>query len=282
MVIRIALIQLKISGPREKILKNAVDLIGIAKKEKFANVVVLPESFNCPYSEQSFEDGAEEIPSGETSRALSDAASHFGVHVVGGSFVERCDGKLYNTCTVWGPDGELVAKHRKVHLCDTNIPEKLVVEESKVFTRGDGYTTFYVGETKIGLGICWDMRFPEFAAAYRRDGCDLLIYPALCDCHTGELHWELLARARALDNQLFVAFCSPARDPHAELIAYGHSLVVDPWGRVLQKGTEFQEIVVADLVLRTLAEVRGQLPVLQQKRGDLYELVVKKTAQKRK
>lgn len=276
MVIRIALIQLKISGPKEKILKNAVDLIRIAKKEKEANVVVLPESFNCPYSEESFLANSEEIPLGPTSQALSQAARDFGVHVVGGSIVETCCGKLYNTCTVWGPEGELVAKHRKVHLCDSNIPEKLVVEESKVFTPGDNYTTFFVGETKIGLGVCWDMRFPEFATAYRQMGCDLLIYPAVCDVYTGEMHWELLARARAVDNQMFVAFCSPARDPHAELIAYGHSIVVDPWGRVLQKGTEFQEIVVADLILRTLPEAREQIPVLKQKRADLYELVRKK------
>lgn len=115
MVIRIALVQLKIAGAREKILKNAVDLIRIAKKEKFANVVVLPESFNIPYSEADFVANAEAIPSGETSQALSEAASHFGVYVVGGSFVERDrDGKLFNTCTVWGPDGALVAKHRKV------------------------------------------------------------------------------------------------------------------------------------------------------------------------
>lgn len=276
MVIRIALIQLKIAGPKEKILKNAVDLIRIAKKEKDANVVVLPESFNCPYSDENFVANAEEIPQGETSQTLSRAARDFGVYVVGGTFVERCCEKLYNTCTVWGPEGELVAKHRKVHLCDTNIPGKLEVEESKVFTAGSDYTTFFVGETKIGLGVCWDMRFPEFANAYRQLGCDLLIYPAVCDVYTGELHWELLARARALDNQVFVAFCAPARDSHAELISYGHSVVVDPWGRVIQRGTEFQEIIVADLVLRTLPEIRTQVPVLKQKRSDLYELIVKK------
>lgn len=276
MVIRIALIQLKIAGPKEKILKNAVDLIRIAKKEKEANVVVLPESFNCPYSEANFEANAEEIPLGETSQALSKAARDFGVHVVGGSFVEKCCGKLYNTCTVWGPEGELVARHRKIHLCHSNIPGKLEVQESKVFTAGDSYTTFFVGETQIGLGICWDMRFPEFAAAYRAIGCDLLIYPAVCDVYTGELHWELIARARALDNQVFVAFCAPARDSHAEMVSYGHSVVVDPWGQVIQKGTEFQEIVVADLVLKTLPEARGQIPVMQQKRSDLYELVVRK------
>lgn len=275
-VIKIALVQLKVAGPKEKILKNAVDLIRIAKKEKFANVIVLPESFNCPYQAQNFASNAEEIPTGETCQALSAAARDFGVYIVGGSIVESCCGHLYNTCTVWGPEGELVARHRKVHLCNVNIPGKLEVNEKDVFTGGDSFTTFCVGDTKIGLGVCWDMRFPEFATAYRQAGCDLLIYPAVCDVFMGELHWELLARARALDNQVFVAFCSPARDPHADIPACGHSIVVDPWGRVIQKGTEFQEIVVADLVLETLTEVRGQIPVWKQKRSDLYEVVKKK------
>ncbi|XP_058466193.1 omega-amidase NIT2-like [Malaya genurostris] len=276
MVIRIALIQLRIAGSKEKILKNAVDLIRIAKKEKEANVVVLPECFNCPYSAQDFEASAEEIPLGPTSLALSQAARDYGVHIVGGSIAEICCGKLYNTCTVWGPEGELVAKHRKVHPRNANIPEQFAVHEAQVISPGASYTTFFVGETKIGLGVCWDMRFPEFAAAYRQMGCGLLIYPAACDAYTGEMHWELLARSRALDNQVFVAFCSPARDSHAELICHGHSLVVDPWGQIIQMGTEFQEIVVADLVLKTLNEIREQIPVLEEKRNDLYELVVKK------
>ncbi|XP_055637801.1 omega-amidase NIT2-like [Toxorhynchites rutilus septentrionalis] len=276
MVIRIALIQLRVFESKEKTLHNAVDLIRIAKKEKEANVVVLPESFNCPYSRKKLEMSAEEIPFGETCQALSKAARDFGVHIVGGSIVESCCGQMYSTCTVWGPEGELVVKHRKVHLCDANIPGKLTVEESKLFSPGQSYTTFYVGETKIGLGICWDVRFPEFTAAYRQLGCDLLICPAVCDVYTGEMHYELLAKARALDNQMFVALCSPARDPHAELVAYGHSIVVDPWGKVLQKGTEFQEIITADLILKTLPEAREQIPVLKQKRSDMYELVVKK------
>lgn len=150
----------------------------------------------------------------------------------------------------------------------------MTVAETKLFTAGSKYATFTVGETRIGLGICWDMRFAEFATAYRTMGCDLLIYPAVCDVPTGEQHWELLAKARALDNQAFVAFSSPARDTHAKLIPYGHSLVVDPWGRIIQRATEFQEIVVADLVLKELTDVRKRIPVFDQKRTDLYDLKV--------
>ena len=116
MALRIALIQMKIAESKEKTLKNAVDLIRIAMKEKYATVVVLPESFNCPYSEKNFQATAEEIPLGPTSQALRKAARDFGVYIVGGSIAEICCGKLYNTCTVWKPDGELLAKHREVSI----------------------------------------------------------------------------------------------------------------------------------------------------------------------
>lgn len=114
MTIKIALIQLRVVDSKEKNLKNAIDLIRIAKKEKDANVVVLPECFNAPYTADTLLNVAEEIPAGETCRALSNAARDFGVHVVGGSIVESCSGRLYNTCTVWGPEGDLVATYRKV------------------------------------------------------------------------------------------------------------------------------------------------------------------------
>ncbi|XP_052866472.1 omega-amidase NIT2-like [Anopheles cruzii] len=275
MTIKIALIQLRVVESKDKNLKNAVDLIRIAKKEKEANVVVLPECFNAPYTVDSLAAVAEPVPDGETCRALAKAATDYGVYVVGGSIVESLGGQLYNTCTVWGPEGDLLATYRKVHLCDSSLSGKTTVPETKLFTAGSQFATFTVAETRIGLGICWDMRFPEFAAAYRALGCDLLIYPAVCDVPTGELHWELLAKARALDNQTFVAFCSPARDTHAKLIPYGHSLVVDPWGSVLQRATEFQEIVVADLVLKELTMVRHRIPVFDQKRADMYELKVR-------
>lgn len=273
MTIKIALIQLRVVDSKEKNLKNACDLIRIAKKEKEANLVVLPECFNAPYTADTLQDVAEEVPGGQTCRALSNAARDFGVHVVGGSIVESCGGRLYNTCTVWGPEGDLVATYRKVHLCDSSLSGKTTIAETKLFTAGSQYATFSIGDTRIGLGICWDMRFAEFATAYRTLGCDVLIYPALCDVPTGELHWELLAKARALDNQAFVAFCSPART-HAKLIPYGHSLVVDPWGQVIQRATEFQEIVVADLKMQELADVRRRIPVFDQKRADMYELKV--------
>lgn len=167
-----------------------------------------------------------------------------------------------------------------MHLGDSNANAEAIVRESAWFTAGEDFVTFDVigdGESsrkvKVGLGICWDMRFPEFAACYRKLGCGVLLYPSLCDVKTGAMHWELLARARALDNQLFVAFCSPARNEDARLVAFGHSLVVDPWGVVIAAGLEKEDIVVADLKLDLLSEAREDLPIMNQKRFDLYNKV---------
>lgn len=259
--LRISLIQLTVSGNKDHILRNAVQQIKSAVIQHHPSIVILPESFNCPYSdEQTLRDSAEEIPSGITSSTLRQAAIDFRVFIVGGSIVERSRDKLYNTCCVWSPAGELVTKYRKIHLGDTNASEELaVVSESAMFTAGDQLVTFSVGSTKIGLGICWDMRFPEVAEGYRRLGCQLVIYPSLCDVQTGRLHWELIARSLAL----FVAFCPPARDEGARLVAYGHSLVADPWGRVCVEGGEREEIVVADLELGMIEEVGRKIPVLK-------------------
>ncbi|XP_058812740.1 omega-amidase NIT2-like [Topomyia yanbarensis] len=274
MSIRIALIQLRVVGSKREILRKAVESIQTAVNDKLATVVVLPESFNCPYDEEALKQSAERIPSGETSETLSKAAKDFGVYVVGGSIVETSsdDGLLYNTCVVWNPSGQMVAKYRKIHLGDANSSSKPIIQESALFTAGNSFATFQVGSVKFGLGICWDMRFPEMASIYRQLGCAALIYPSLCDVKTGELHWELLARSRALDYQMFVAFCSPAKNSAAKLVAFGHSLVADPWGKTIAMGSEGEEIVVADLKLDLLAAVRLQIPVSQQRRDDLYEV----------
>ncbi|EAT48865.1 AAEL000146-PA [Aedes aegypti] len=271
--IRVSLVQLKVTGSKNYILQNTINQIRIAALEKNATLVVLPECFNCPYEEDALVESAEEIPTGETSQVLSRAAKDYGVYIVGGSIVERYADNLYITCPVWNPNGEVIARYRKMHLGDSNASTDAIVRESTWFTGGETFVTFDVGEVKVGLGICWDMRFPEFAACYRMLGCDVLIYPSLCDVHTGTKHWQLLARARALDNQLFVAFCSPARNVEAKLVAFGHSLVVDPWGEVIAMGKEKEDIVVADLKLDLLREAREHMPVMEQKRFNLYNSV---------
>uniref|UniRef100_A0A182J2F0 omega-amidase n=1 Tax=Anopheles atroparvus TaxID=41427 RepID=A0A182J2F0_ANOAO len=273
--LRVALLQLKGQPTKQECISNASAQIRLAK-DKGARLIILPECFNSPYITAEFARHAEEIPAGVTSKALGKLAAELGVYLVGGTYPERDGTKLYNTCPVFGPKGELLCRYRKMHLFDMNIPGQCTFQESAALTAGDELATFTVGKFKIGLGICYDKRFPELTACYRQLGCDMMIFPSAFDPYTGPLHWDLLGRSRALDNQMFVALVSPARDPTTEYVAYGYSLLCDPWGRVVCRAREAQEMIITDIDLQLCEEVKRQIPVLRQKRGDVYELVAKK------
>ncbi|XP_010794877.1 omega-amidase NIT2-like [Notothenia coriiceps] len=125
---------------------------------------------------------------------------------------------------------------------------------------------------KVGVGICYDIRFAELAQLYSRQGCQLLVYPGAFNMTTGPAHWELLQRARAVDNQLYVATASPARDESSSYVAWGHSTVVNPWGEVISKAGTEEEVIYADIDLQYLADVRQQIPITAQRRNDLYSV----------
>ncbi|XP_028157464.1 omega-amidase NIT2 isoform X1 [Ostrinia furnacalis] len=244
--LKIALVQMAVGPDKAKNVAAAVKEIHKAKKDG-AQLVALPECFNSPYGTKFFDEYAEEVPSGETCRALSRAAAENGVCVVGGTVPERVGGDLYNTCTVWDASGKLLAQHRKVHLFDIDIPNKITFKESEVLSAGDQITTFEFNGVKIGLGICYDLRFGEMSHIMAQEGCSLLIYPGAFNMTTGPRHWELLGRARANDHQLWVALVSPARDTSAGYVAWGHSTLVDPWGAVAAKLDEKQGTLLADI-----------------------------------
>ena len=194
------------------------------------------------------------------------------MYLVGGSIPERAGNKVYNTATAFDRLGQMVAKYRKMHLFDIDIPGKITFKESDTLTGGNELATFDTEWCKVGLGICYDVRFPELALLYAKQGCKMLCYPGAFNVTTGPAHWELLLRSRALDNQLFVAGVSVARDEDASYVAWGHSTVVDPWGRVHAKAEHKEEIVYADINLGETDSVRQQIPVQSQKRTDVYSL----------
>ncbi|XP_077290568.1 omega-amidase NIT2 isoform X2 [Arctopsyche grandis] len=271
--LRVAFIQLAVGPDKTKNIAKAVESIRNAK-QKGAELIALPECFNSPYGTKFFNEYAEEIPKGATCQALSKIAGELGVVVVGGTVPERCDGKLYNTCTVWDTNGIMIAKHRKVHLFDIDIPGKMTFKESEVLTGGDTLNTFNIGGAKIGLGICYDLRFEEMARAYANMGCNVLLYPGAFNMTTGPLHWELLARSRANDLQLYMGIISPARDTGAGYVAWGHSTLVNPWGVVTAKAGHEEEILLADIDLTVVEEVRSQIPTRQQRRTDVYDTIL--------
>lgn len=268
---RIALIQLAVTANKAQNLLRAKDKIKEAVSNG-ARIVALPECFNSPYGTQYFADYAEQIP-GESTNMLSSVAKETGCYIIGGSIPESdSDGKLYNTSTSFGPDGAMLAKHRKVHLFDIDVPGKICFQESEVLCGGKQLTMMDTSLCKIGIGICYDIRFPEMAQVYTQQGCKLLFYPGAFNMTTGPAHWEPLIRARALDNQLYVAAVSPARDEKATYVAWGHSTVVNPWGEVISKADHTEQILYSDIDVNYLEEIRAQIPVQQQKRSDLYKL----------
>jgi len=162
-----------------------------------------------------------------------------------------------------------------VHLFDIDIPKSashpgITFKESETLTGGSTTTHFETPFGKIGLAICYDVRFPELAIIAARQGCVAMIYPGAFNLTTGPLHWELLQRARAVDNQIFVAMCSPARDMTAGYHAWGHSMIVDPMGKVLATTEETEAIVAADIDPEVLRAARSGIPVTVQRRFDVY------------
>lgn len=279
--VKLACIQLASGADKAANLSHARDKV-VEASGAGAKIIVLPECFNSPYGCDYFPSYAEPLlpspPSREQSpsyHALSEMAKETGTYLIAGSIPELVaaeDGnKYYNTALVFSPAGELLASHRKVHLFDIDIPGKITFRESDVLSPGDSVTVVDLPPYgKVGVAICYDIRFPELATIATRRGAFALLYPGAFNTTTGPLHWKLLARARAVDNQLYVALCSPARDLAASYHAWGHSLIVDPMAEVLAEAEEAETIVYADLDPEAVEGPRTRIPLRDQRRFDVY------------
>ncbi|KAJ3045904.1 hypothetical protein HDV00_006170 [Rhizophlyctis rosea] len=268
----LALVQLSVTANKEANLQAARTKV-LQASQKGANIVVLPECFNSPYGTNHFPQYAEPL-NGQSAQALSDMAREAKVYLIGGSFPERADdtpsSKFYNTCTIWDPEGKRLGVHRKIHLFDIDVPGKIRFQESETLSPGQSLTHIQTPYGKIGVGICYDIRFPELAMIAARKGCIAMIFPGAFNMTTGPLHWELLQRARANDNQIYVAACSPARDSGSGYVAWGHSTVVDPLGQVIATTEEKEDIVYATVDVSKIEEARASIPVTTQRRFDVY------------
>ncbi|KAL6496473.1 Omega-amidase, chloroplastic [Orobanche gracilis] len=278
---KIALCQLLVTADKEKNIAHAGQVIKDAA-EKGAQLILLPEIWNGPYSNDCFPVYAEDIDAGgdasPSTAMLSELSRSLKITIVGGSIPEKSGDRLYNSCCVFGTDGKLKAKHRKIHLFDIDIPGQMTFKESKTLTAGESPTIVDTGRTyedvgRIGIGICYDIRFQELAAIYAARGAHLICYPGAFNMTTGPLHWELLQRARAADCQLYVATCSPARDTGSSYVAWGHSTLVGPYGEVLATTEHDETTVISEVDYSLIEQRRTYLPFQSQRRGDVYQLV---------
>ncbi|CAD7085095.1 unnamed protein product [Hermetia illucens] len=273
---RIALIQHYISENKDENLEHVVERVRQVCRESNPRIVALPECFNTPYATNYFAGYSEPVPSGPTCKRLAALAKELNIYFVAGSIPEKDGDKVYNCATVWSPEGKLLGKHRKVHLYDTAIVGDIVFTESDGFTPGSDFTVVEMDGHKVGIGICNDMRFDEFCRSYRNKGCEMLIWPFALVVSQGLSHFEMMLRTRALDNQMYVCGISAARDEKSVCVQWGHSMVVNPWGRIVQEAGIGSEVVVADIDWKLLEECRHQVPLFEQRRTDLYDCKPKK------
>ncbi|MEY4749030.1 MAG: hypothetical protein RIQ60_1244 [Pseudomonadota bacterium] len=270
---KIAAVQMVSTPDVERNLAAAARLIAQAAMAG-AELVVLPEYFCLMGRRDTDKLTLAETPGdGPLQRALTEVARAHDVWLVGGSLPLAVAGDAAhatNTCLVWSPDGRQVARYDKVHLFRYNDGERRY-DEAATLVAGDDPVAFEArsraGTThRVGLSICYDLRFPELYRRLMSPPCDLLVVPAAFTYPTGEAHWELLLRARAVENQCYVLAAAQGGQHENGRRTWGHSLVADPWGRVLAVQADGEGVVCADLDLQVLAQVRAQLPALQHRR----------------
>lgn len=270
-VFRVALCQMRVCDDKEKNLNRAINMVSAAKDGK-ADIAVLPEMFLCPYDSKLFRAYAEEIPSGPSARALAAVAKEQEIFLFAGSMPEFKNNKIYNTAAVFNQTGELVGLHQKMHLYDIDAPGEIVFRESDSLTAGGGITIVETPFIKAGVEICYDMRFPELSRILALGGAGMIIVPAAFNMVTGPAHWEITIRTRALDNQVYICACAPARDNDASYVSFANSMIADPWGQIVSRAGNDEEIIFADIDTNRIDAVRKKLPLLKHLRRDLYEV----------
>ncbi|NTW05675.1 MAG: carbon-nitrogen hydrolase family protein [Peptococcaceae bacterium] len=268
---KVSICQMSVSNEKQKNLSTASDMIKMSAAEG-ANLVILPEMFICPYDLELFQDYSENYPEGETLRMLSKIARNEKIYLVGGSLPERQGKRIYNSSFIFDPQGEVIGKHRKIHLFDSNLDKDVCFKESEVISSGDTITVVNTAHGPIGVAICYDLRFPEIFRLMSLSGAILAVVPAAFNDITGPAHWEMLLRSRAVDNQFYLAGASPARYQTKSLTIYGHSMLVDPWGEVIAKAGEEEQLVIGEIFPDRLTEIRDKLPLLKHRRTDLYDV----------
>ncbi len=251
---RVSLIQMTVTDDKAGNLVRAKEL---SKRAEGADIILLPEMFCCPYAPEAFVGNAEPF-GGAVTDALREIAAERNATVIGGSMPELDGGRIYNTSFVFGRNGELVARHRKAHLFDVDIEGGQRFFESETLSAGCGATVFETGSCRIGVAICFDLRFSSFINAMH---ADVLAVPAAFNMTTGPMHWELLFRARAVDGQCFVFGCAPARNEGASYVSYAHSIVADPWGRVIADAGEEETVLNTEIDIDEIKRARRQIPI---------------------
>ena len=265
-----AAIQMSSTPNKEENLETAERLIRAAVSGG-AGFVALPELWSCHGLDKVYRENAEPVP-GPTTEFLGNLARELGVYVLGGSILEGTPGstKLHNTSTFFGPDGEMSAVYRKIHLFDVKAADREYLE-SETIAPGTEIVTAKAGVATLGLSVCYDVRFPELYRLLALRGAEILVVPAAFTLQTGKDHWELLLRARAVENQAFVVAPAQWGQKADGRWTYGRSVIVDSWGTVLAQCPDRDGYALATLDLDYLDRLRKEFPALKNRRPEAYD-----------
>jgi nitrilase len=274
---RAAAIQIQAGTDKAANIANVAPLIEQAAA-KGATLVSLPEMWTCLGGDRAAKlDQAETLPmpgraapEGSAWRFLRDTARRLGITLHGGSIGEREGDTLFNTSVVFAPGGAELARYRKIHLFDVTTPGGAGYRESSLFGAGETVVTCQAGRARLGLAICYDVRFPELFLALRRAGADAIMVPSAFTAETGRDHWEVLLRARAIETQCWVV-AAATTGTHVDAAGrtratWGHSMIIDPWGTIRATLADAPGVTLADIDLESVASVRAAMPVLDHRR----------------
>jgi predicted amidohydrolase len=269
--IRVAAVQLASGADPEANVERAIELVRQAAREG-ARYVQLPEYFNFRGPTSRYAVVAETVP-GPTTARLGALARELDITLHVGSLFERSPepDKSYNTSVVIAPSGEVVATYRKVHLFDVNVPGGVEHRESRNIAAGDRLVVADVAGIRLGMSVCFDVRFPELYRRLCEEGATVLAVPSSFAVATGRVHWRTLLVARAIENHAYVIAAAQAGTTAEGVSSYGHSMIIDPWGRVLaESGVDDEDVLVATIDLDEVARRRSQIAVFELRRPDVY------------
>ena len=266
----VAVLQMNSGEDKARNVETALRLIDDAAASG-ARLVVLPEIWTYLGNDEGNRANAEQIP-GPVTDALAAKAKQHGIFLHGGTMLEKRDGepKLFNTTVVFDPSGELIAQYSKIHMFDVVLDGVASYRESNTVQRGEEIVTFDMDGTTVGLAICYDLRFPELFRILTLRGADVIVLPAAFTMTTGKDHWEVLIRARAIENQVYMVSCGQYGPDSSGKWCYGRSLIADPWGTVVATAPDREFMLRATVDLDYLRKVRRQVPSVQNRQADLY------------
>lgn len=265
--ITVALVQMDTQADKRKNLRKIKESVREAAGHG-ARLVVFPERADYIGSETAKH--ANTVP-GEITEFFAALARENDVWLHTGSMAEKSEKKPHNTSLLFSPDGSCRAKYRKLHMFDVNVENGPNCRESDDTAPGNQVCLADTEFGRMGLSVCYDLRFPQLYRLMADNGAEILVVSANFTDPTGAAHWEPLLRARAIENTCYVLACGQCGQKEA-FKAHGHSMVIDPWGRILAKAGDKEEILYAQLSAEILEKTRKQIPCLQNQRDDLYQL----------